>query len=117
MTTTHRPTFQRPRPFGEGPRPASHMVTREMLRRWGFPCRDCPTGHGTVTSGPDWHKAKHAAMVAGWVESVPTPSEAERAWAEAKRAERWAAQAEARAEMAAWVAEQQARQAPGVLVA
>lgn len=96
------------RPFGEGPRLASHMVTRDNLRRWGFECRDCPTGHGLVTSGPDFGKARHAAVVAGWLDSEPVPSEVELAWAKAKRAEVKARQAEGAAEMAEWAASQRA---------
>lgn len=110
MSTTTT-TFSRPLPFGEGPRVPSHMVTREMLRRWGFECRDCPTGHGVVTSGPDFGKARHAATVAGWLDCEPLPSEVEREWQARKVAARKAREAEASREMLAWAL------AEGVLVA
>lgn len=114
METQPTTTSRVPRPFGEGPRVPSHMVTREMLRRWGFACRDCSTGHGLVTSGPDFGSARHAAVVAGWLDSVPTPSEVEREWQARKVAARKAREAEASREMLAWVA---AQKAEGVLVA
>jgi hypothetical protein len=106
MATTTTPEFSRPRPFGHGPRVPSHLVTREMLRRWGFECRDCPSGHGTVTSGPDFGKARHAAVVAGWLASEPVPSPVERAWAEGKRAAAESRRREGMAEMLAWAATQ-----------
>ena len=45
----------------------SCLVTREMLREWGFSVRDCPTGHGTVTTGLDFGVATHRAWEAGFV--------------------------------------------------
>lgn len=47
----------------------SCLVTREQLRDWGFEVRDCPTGHGTITTGPDddqYLVRAHRAQAAAW---------------------------------------------------
>lgn len=54
-------------------------VTREMLREWGFPCRDCPTGHGTITTGPSFESARHEAWGAGFT-ILSSHREHERTW-------------------------------------
>lgn len=65
--------------------PAGHvpvrscLVTREQLRAWGFPVRDCPTGHGTITDGPDIAVATMAAWRAGFV-VISTHRDHERTW-------------------------------------
>ena len=54
-------------------------VTREMLREWGFEVRDCRTGHGTITAGPEFSQARHAAWLAGFT-VLSGHREHERTW-------------------------------------
>lgn len=54
-------------------------VTRDMLRGWGLEVRDCKTGHGTVTTGPDFGEAVHEAWKLGLV-SMSTHRPEERTW-------------------------------------
>lgn len=56
----------------------SCLVTREMLRDWGFEVSGCSTSHDT-RKGPDFTTVRHTAWKLGWT-VLSSHRDEERVW-------------------------------------
>lgn len=68
----------RPAPPAGHARVRSCLVSREMLREWGFEVAACPASH-ELHKGEELAKAMHAAWALGWVE-FSSHQDHERVW-------------------------------------